>query len=323
MPNKQTELKAFTLLHISVFLWGFTAILGKLISYDSFQLVWHRMSITAFVYFLFPSVWKNLKQLSLKQIFTFVGIGALVCAHWLTFYGSIKYGNSVSLTLACLGCASLFTAIIEPLLLGKKINTPDLLAGIVVLLGVGLITASLPVNSSPTVSYTWSIISGLISALLAALFSTLNKKNIHLTSPITISAIEMLSGATILTLLTPLLYSKSQLNIPQFNIDNFDPNQLQNGSLDLLWLIILSLVCTNLTFYLATKALSSISAFSSNLAVNLEPVYGIILGALIFQENKQLNSTFYFGAGIILLSIFTNALLTKKNNGNSRTPKKS
>jgi drug/metabolite transporter (DMT)-like permease len=316
MPTTQTELRAYTLLHISVFLWGFTAVLGKLISYDSFQLVWHRMAITAFVYFLFPTVWKNLMGMKKSQIFTFVGIGALVCAHWLTFYGSIKFGDSVSLTLACLGTTSLFTAIIEPLLLGYKINKREIFAGLFVLLGVGLITSSLPKNYNSNISYNWSIFTGLLSAFLAALFSTLNKKNIHKASPVTISAIEMMSGALMLTFITPLLYSKSQLKFPNFNIGKFDPNELQNGSMDLLWLLILSIVCTNLTFYLATKALNSISAFSSNLAVNLEPVYGIILGALVFNENKQLNNLFYIGAGIILLSIFSNAFLNKKNHGN-------
>ena len=138
--------KAFIALHVAVFLWGFTAILGKLISYGSITLVWHRMMLTAIIYLLMPPVWKSLKGLSLHTIFIFFGIGLLVCAHWLTFYGSIKLGNSVSVTLACLGSASFFASIIEPLVLKQPFSKRDIYMGLIVVLGILFIYFSLPEN---------------------------------------------------------------------------------------------------------------------------------------------------------------------------------
>ena len=184
MPTNTTpRTKAFIALHSAVFLWGFTAILGKLISYGSLYLVWHRMAITAAIYLLIPAVWKQLKSLSLKTTLNFAGIGLIVCAHWITFYGSIKLGNSVSITLACLGSASFFAAIIEPTILRKPYSLRDILMGLIVMLGIVLIYFSLPVQpaataAQPNLSYGWAIITGIVSAALAATFTTLNKKHI-------------------------------------------------------------------------------------------------------------------------------------------------
>lgn len=306
------KIKALTYLHISVFLWGFTAIFGKLISYDSFTLVWHRMTLTAAVYFLFPKVWKQLFKLNRKEIFRFLGIGAIVCAHWLTFYGSIKVGNSVSITLACLGSSSFFASIFEPLLLKQEFQKRDIISGLVVILGVAFISFSLPEPPDKNASYAPAISIGITSAALAALFSTLNKKYIDNAPPLTISALEMLSGAFLLGIVALIMFPEAFSVIPNWNIQLYDPNNLQNGSLDLLWLILLSVLCTNLTFYLATIALKQISAFTANLSVNLEPVYGIILGIWIFKENQDLNASFYLGTLIILAAIFINVFIKEK-----------
>jgi drug/metabolite transporter (DMT)-like permease len=305
--------KALIYLHISVFLWGFTAVLGKLISYGSINLVWHRMLFTAAVYLMFPSVWKSLKSIDPKNLLRFLGIGIIVCLHWLTFYGSIKMGNSVSVTLACLGSASFFTSIFEPILLKQKFKLQDVFSGLIVIMGVSLISYSLSTDSSVPHPYTSAIIVGVISAALAALFSTLNKKFIETENPLTISAIEMLSGAGLLSVF--ILFGGHHFisNEPLILIPNFEPQQfqfsnLQNGALDLVWVAILSILCTNLTFYLATKSLKQLSAFTANLTVNLEPIYGILLGIIIFKENNDLNMSFYAGTGIILSAIFLNSI---------------
>lgn len=310
--SNNPKIKALIYLHISVFLWGFTAIFGKLISYDSFTLVWHRMTLTAAVYFLFPNVWKQLFQLKKKEILRFLGIGAIVCAHWLTFYGSIKVGNSVSITLACLGSSSFFASIFEPLFLKQRFQKRDIISGLVVILGVAFISFSLPEPPDANSSYTPAIVIGITSAALAALFSTLNKKYIDNAPPLTISALEMLSGAILLGLVALLMFPESLSIFPTFNLELFDPNNLQNGSIDLLWLILLSVLCTNLTFYLATIALKQISAFTANLSVNLEPVYGIVLGIWVFKENQDLNIAFYLGTIIILAAIFVNVFIKEK-----------
>lgn len=311
--------KAHIYIHISVFLWGFTAILGKLISYGSLQLVWHRMLITAAVYFCIPSVWKLVRNTPKKTLIRLFLIGIIVAAHWLTFYGSIKLGNSVSITLACLGSASFFTAIFEPLLTGKSFQTKEIASGLIVVFGVALISFSLPETRNSDLSYPMAIGIGVLSAALAALFSTLNKKYIQDAHPLSISSIEMLSGALILTAVMALFSPQELLSIPSFKPELFDIHNLQNGALDLLWLLLLAVLCTNLTFYLATIALNQLSAFTSNLTINLEPVYGIILGILIFKENQELNAKFYLGTFIILCAIFVNIYSQRKKRKHAQT----
>ena len=315
MQNSTTpRTKAFIALHSAVFLWGFTAILGKLISYGSLSLVWHRMSITAAIYLLIPSVWKQLKSLPVKTFATFGAIGLIVCAHWITFYGSIKLGNSVSITLACLGSASFFAAIIEPLILGKSFSYRDILMGLIVMLGIGFIYFSLPPQptSNNQISYGWAIITGILSAALAATFTTLNKKYIETAPTLAISTIEMISGALLLTTVVLLVPSVEYKPFPGIQWEALNAQNLREGPWDFIWISLLAVLCTNLTFYLGTYALKQLSAFTSNLTVNLEPIYGIVLGALIFNENKDLNLWFYLGASIILGAIFTQAILSSR-----------
>ncbi|MFN5218631.1 MAG: DMT family transporter [Sphingomonadales bacterium] len=295
------RLKALTYLHIAVFLWGFTAILGKLISYDSLNLVWHRMLITAAVYFCIPAVWKGVSALSRKDILIFMGIGVIVAMHWLTFYGSIKLGNSASVTLACLGSASFFSAVLDPLINRKPFRMRELLLGLLVIAGILIINYALDTDKTESHHYGAAILTGIISAALAALFTTLNKKHIERASSLSISAIEMLSGALLLSLVFPMLADSNATWIPEFNP--------QNGQYDLVWILILAIVCTNLTFYLGTFALQELSAFTANLSVNLEPIYGIVLGAIIFNEHDALGVQFYLGASLILISVFIQSFL--------------
>ncbi len=304
-------------LHFAVFLWGFTAILGKLITGSSVSLVWQRMTITAAVYLCLPPVWKHLKNTSARDLRVFSGIGLIVLSHWITFYGSIKLGNSVSITLACLGSASFFAAIIEPLLLKQPFSQRNILMGLMVVLGIMVIYFSLPNPSkisspSNSINYTWAIAAGLLSAALAATFTSLNKKHIDKAHPLTISVIEMCSGALLLTLYFGFT-NPSLIAFPKFDLSLLTLDNLEKGPWDFVWIAILAVVCTNLTFYLGTYSLKQLSAFTSNLTVNLEPIYGIVLGALFFKENQQLGAAFYLGTAIILGAIFTQAYLASKD----------
>jgi drug/metabolite transporter (DMT)-like permease len=186
---------------------------------------------------------------------------------------------------------------------------------LVVIVGVLFISFSLPENTNTNISYPAAIGTGLISAALAALFTTLNKKNIEKSHPLAISAIEMLAGAILLTIIVPFT-TENIIWYPQIDISKFDAMHLQNGALDLVWVLILSIFCTNLTFYLGTYSLKYLSAFTANLTVNLEPIYGIILGILIFHENNELNMKFYMGTIIIIGAIFINPILSLKKNEN-------
>lgn len=288
--------KALVYLHIAVFLWGFTAILGKLISYGSFNLVWHRMLLSACIYFCLPLVWKNVFALTKKQFAIYCGIGLLVCAHWIAFYGSIKLGNSASVTLACLGSVSFFSAIFDPIINKRPFKWHEIILGLAVLFGLILIYEARPMEQEGLKSYSLAIYTGVLSAMLAALFTALNKRNIHHASALTLSAVEMLSGAVALSALVVLIPEWFPVIIPEFSF--------KTENFDFLWILILVVLCTNVTFYLGTKSLQKLTAFTANLTVNLEPIYGIILGVVIFNENESLNFWFYLGAGIVLLSVF-------------------
>ena len=185
--------KALIALHITVFLWGITAILGKLISYSSLTLVWHRMSITFIVYLLFPSFWRQVKLLSWLNMCKFFGIGLIVCAHWIFFYASIKIADSASITLACMGSISFFSSIIEPLLMNKPYSILDIGLGLIVIIGILFIYFSLPkdndTHSNSIANPQLAIITGLIASFLSSLFCVLNKRLIDLTSPLVMSGL--------------------------------------------------------------------------------------------------------------------------------------
>jgi drug/metabolite transporter (DMT)-like permease len=179
-----------------------------------------------------------------------------------------------------------------------------------VIVGVVFISLSLPQENNPNISYGWAIIVGIFSASIAALFSTLNKKYIQNIHPLALSTLEMVSGALALSLIIFGGYlfgiesiSKHIVWLPTHSF-GAEPN-------DWIWLVFLSVLCTNVTFYLASIALNKISAFTANLALNLEPIYGILLGIFVFKENKDLNLSFYLGTAIILVAIFANSLFSK------------
>lgn len=298
--------RAYFYLHTAVFLWGFTAILGKLISYGSVNLVWHRMLLTGAVFLLFPAFWKNIKKLPSKDVLRFAGIGALVMLHWVTFYGSIKLGNSVSITLACLGTSSFFTSIFDPLINKRPFQKIEMILGIIVLLGLVIIYFGKNQENLTDLQLSntsWAIVSGVVSAGLAALFSTLNKNQMHKTSALVMSGIEMVSGAILLSLV--------MLVFPQLCTNPFPSFNILQGNYDLVWILILVLFCTNFTFWISIRAMEQMSAFTANLSINLEPVYGIILGAVLFKEYEQLNGSFYIGAIIILLAVVLQPIIQK------------
>lgn len=270
------------------------------------------MTFTCLGYLLIPSVWRELGAMSWRDIALFLGIGCVVCMHWLTFYGSIKLGDSASITLTCLGSTTFFASIIEPLLLKTEFSYRDLAVGCIVICGVLQVYFALPhtpEHEARGVHYGMAVLVGTLSALLASLFSVLNKMNIKRASPLAISTIEMLGGSTVLWCIVPSIYGKHTVWFPTLDINNLRVDTMRSGPWDLIWVAILSVACTNFTYFTSTKCLHHIRAFTANLITNLEPIYGIILGALIFHENRDLNYHFYIGTGIILTAIFGNTLI--------------
>jgi len=285
--------KAYLQLHLAVFLFGFTAILGKLITLEQTALVWNRLWIAVLGLIFIPGVYAGIKSISKKNLWIFCGIGVLVALHWLTFYGSIKVGNSASVTLACLATASLFTSFLEPLITKSKFQLLELFLGILVVVGIYFL-------SGVGDSYFPAIVIGIISAFLAALFSSLNKKHITGQNSLSVSTIELGAGFVFITLTYPL----HDYLLPQ-------PQWIPDTMKDWAWIVVLGLLCTSLAFALALNALKSISAFISNLSINLEPVYGILLAIWLLNEDADLNHDFYIGTGIILGAVLLHPIFTR------------
>lgn len=300
--------KAYLQIHVAVILFGLTAILGKLIVLPEGILVWHRLWIAVVGLVAIPGVLVGIKNLGPKMVLRYAGIGAIVAVHWLTFYGSIKLGNNVSITLACFATTTLFTSILEPLLTKSEFRWEELSLGIFAVIGITLV-------ASVGELYTWAIVVGLISAFLAALFSSLNKRYISDENLLSVSTVELSAGWIVIGLLLPLYpdFSVNQLfDFDLFSSTDLAPTKLFGYQFHSFWyLLVLGLLCTSLAFVLQLKALKYLKAFTTNLIINLEPIYGILLAIWIFEENKELTLQFYIGTAIILASVALHPFLGK------------
>jgi drug/metabolite transporter (DMT)-like permease len=271
-------------LHAAVFLWGFTGVLGRLITLNEGWLVWWRMFITAVLLWIFFFAGKKIEKISARNFIKIASIGTVLSLHWLLFYGSIKYAN-VSIALTCLAATGLLSAIIEPLFFNRRIDTKELLLGAFALAGITIIYFS-------NLQFSVGIYIGLLSSLATVIVSVLNKKIVGGYTPQVITLYQLTGGLLGLTILMPLydFLLHSSIQYPQ--------------SWDWLWLFILSFCCTVLTFILYIGALKKLSAFTINLTLTLEPVYGIILAFAVFHENKYLSKYFYVGFALILIAVF-------------------
>ncbi len=285
--------RAFFELHFAVFLYGFTGILGELISLSATVLVWWRVLLTSISLLFLIKFGQTLKGIPKKLLRDYIGIGILIGLHWITFFASIKLAN-VSIALVCYATCSFFTSILEPLITKATFKWYELALGALVIPGMALIVQSLEVNMLMGV---WV---GLLSTLLIALFSILNKQRIHDLDTPSLTFIEMSSAWVFISLVLPFYFYW-----------NPDCNFLPSAN-DWIYLIILALACTTLALVLNLRALKHISAFASSLSYNLEPVYGIVLAIFILKENKELTPTFYLGVLIILISVFSYPLLRSR-----------
>ena len=286
--------KAFWQIHLCVLLWGFTAILGKLITLPALPLVWWRMGLVTAALLLVPRVWRGLRALSPRLLLAYAGVGVLVALHWLTFYGAIKLANA-SVAATCMALATVFTALIEPLVARRRFSRGELLLGVAVLPGVALVVGGVSTDMRA------GIAAGALSALFVALFGSLNKRLVEHADPLTVTAVELGAGTLALTALAPLM----PLLFPAFA----GPLLALPSASDALWLALLAGACTLLPFALSLVALRHMSAFSAQMAVNLEPVYAILLAMLLLTEQRELTPMFYAGVAIILAAVFAHPLL--------------
>jgi drug/metabolite transporter (DMT)-like permease len=281
-------------IHFCVVLWGFTAILGKLISLAALPLVWWRMAIVVGALALVPRVLRSLRLLPARLWLAYAGVGALVALHWLTFYGAIKLANA-SVAATCIALAAPMTALVEPWLTRSRFSARDLLLGVLVLPGVALVMGGVPHGMRD------GVIVGVVSALLVAVFGSLNKRLAHRGEALTATGVELGAGLVALSVLAPIL--------PALMPALAGPVLEWPEPRDALLLVILALACTLLPFSLSFVALRHISAFSAQLAINLEPIYAIVLAAVLLGEQRELTLQFYAGVALIVAAVFMQPLV--------------
>lgn len=287
---KTKRFGSLVLLHVTVFIFGFTGVIGKLIEAPADILVWWRMAIASVAIGLFAYGTGKIKKSLRENAGVYSLVGLIIAAHWITFFQAIKVSN-VSVTLACLSAASLFTALLEPLFFKRKIDRYELFFGAIVVAGLFLIF-------SFEIEYKLGILLALTSAFLASLFTTINGKLIQKDNPYRISLVEMMAGMLGITVWLAIQ-------------GKFGANMLALSNSDWMWLIVLGVICTAFAFVASTKVMEELTPFTVSLSINLEPVYGILLALVIFQDTEEMTAGFYGGTVLILLALFLNAIHRK------------
>jgi drug/metabolite transporter (DMT)-like permease len=286
MPND--NLKSYLHLHFIVFVWGFTAVLGKLISLDAMPLVWYRMLLAVGFILLYIGYKKFPMKVPKKVLIGFLFAGLVIAIHWFTFFKAIKVSN-ISVTLACLSTGAFFASLLEPLFYGRKIIWYEVLFGIIVFIGLYIIF-------NIDGHFINGILLALSSAFLSALFSMINGKYAKEYNPTIISFYELLGGVLFFSV---FLFFTGSFNEKFFEISNSD----------WFYLIILSTFCTAYAFIASVKVMKFLSPYTVMLTINLEPIYGIILAVIVFKETEKMSVNFYIGALIILSTVILNGVL--------------
>lgn len=290
---KSNDSKNLLILHLTVFIWGFTGILGALISINAVQMVWYRVliaSISLFAYFMLS---KTSIKVSKKQFLQFFFTGSIVAMHWIFFFHSIKIAN-VSVGLICLSSVTLFIAILEPLIKKQRISKGDIFIGLLIILGIYLIFKF-------ETNYTTGIIFGLLAALAASLFSTINSTLVQDNNPSIIGFYELTGAFFWISIYR--LFDQSLLT-ETFNL----------SLSDWFYLMVLGTICTALAYVAGVGVMRTLSAFRVALITNLEPVYGIVLAFVLFGSKEQMTGGFYLGSLLILAAVFLYPIYKRRRN---------
>ena len=291
---QKNNIKHYLHLHFLVFIAGFTAILGEVISLSSIALVWHRMLIAFVLTFLFLIYRKYNLRVTLRDFIKFSLAGIIIALHWITFFEAIEQSN-ISITLAMFSTGAFFASLFEPIFFKRKIRTVEIILGCIVICGVFIILRA-NINSFT------GVLLGVVSALLASLFSVFNGKLVQDNKPFLISFYEFLSGVVFI-----LLYLIFSNNLSDLAITSF-------FSYDYFYVFILGSICTAYAFIASIHILKFLSPYTLVLTYNLEPVYGILLAIFIFPETEKMQFSFYIGTVIIISTIIINSALKINNN---------
>lgn len=287
----ETKLKNYLHLHLLVFIWGFTAILGALISIDAIPLVWYRMLFATVFVFIYLLIKKLPLKITPKNMIKFIIGGVLIASHWIFFFSAIKVSN-VSVALVSMSTGALFTSLIEPFFFKRKLIPLEFIFGLIVVSGLYLI---FNVESE----YTLGIVYALIAAFLSALFTVLNGLFIKNHDASVLSFYQLLFGVLFITI---YILSTTGFTSEAFSLTNSD----------IFYLFILSSICTAYAFVISVKIMKHLTPYTVMLTINLEPIYAIILALIIFGDKEKMSPQFYFGALIILATVITNGILKNK-----------
>ena len=275
---------------------GFTGVLGKLISLETPYLVWHRMFIAFISLFFFLLFKKQIRSINKKDILPLLGIGAIVALHWFFFFGAIKVAN-ISVAVICLATASLFSAFMEPIFFKRKLLKYELVFGIIVFGALSFMLYEKPENED--INYFLGYVYGIASAFLGTLFTMFNGKYINKVDAAKITMVEMLGGVILISLYFIYIEDYSILTTSLI----FD---------DIIYLILLGTICTAGIFVWMTEIMRHITPYALIMAINLEPIYSIIIGLIIFSETETMNLSFYLGSSIILFIVFLDGYIKNK-----------
>ena len=291
MPSDR--LKNYLHLHFLVFIAGFTAILGQLISIKAVYLVWFRMLMATILVFIFIKIAKKRIRIAPKEVFKLSIAGIIIALHWITFFGAIDASN-VSITLSMFSVGAFFASIIEPIVYKRRVIWYEIFFGIIVIWGVFTITQS-------EMTYIKGILLGISSAFFSALFAVLNGNFLKKHSATTISFYEFLSGVLFITIFIGLFDGG-------FSLDFF-----KISAADFWYIFILASICTAYAFIASVHVMKHINPYTVVLTYNLEPVYGIILAIFLFPEKEKMSPAFYYGASIIIATVLLNGILKNVN----------
>lgn len=283
---ENSTIKDYLMLHFIVVIWGFTAILGLLISIPSVEIVFYRTLMASGFLGLVFSAKKHKIRLSGPELAKVIGTGFLISLHWILFFWAARV-STASVCLAGMATTSLWTAFIEPMVNKSKVKWFEILLGLMVISGLYVVF-------SFEGGYWMGLTMAVASALIAAIFTVINGRLTKRHSPYVLTFYEML-GACIFSVLFMPFYST-------FFTDGQGLQLIPQGW-DWFWLFLLGGVCTVYAFSVSVELMRRLTAFAINLTVNLEPVYGIVLAVLIFGEKEQMTPGFYLGTLIILISV--------------------
>ncbi|MGV3632140.1 MAG: DMT family transporter [Bacteroidota bacterium] len=278
------------LMHLIIFVWGFTGILGKLIHLDALNLVWHRILVALVSLLIGLSVLKMPMRIkSTKHLLFALLVGVFVAVHWITFYVSIQL-STASLGILCLSTATLHVTWLEPLVMKRRFSWIEFLLGLFVIYGIYFVSSNFSAQDYEALAY------GLVSALTAACFNVFNAK---LVQSVPSSAITLYEIIMALAVLTGVLAFEGKLSADLFVMTLSD----------FLWLLFLGILCTSVAFLLTIDIIKKLGTFTVSLSINLEPVYTMLLAIVILHEHELLGVQFYIGSSIIILVVVANAVI--------------